>query len=205
MSVTVQRSVVEAFPTTKVAAAEVECGCWLRYWVGIKQTGWFIFRNSFVWENVFFASLSAASPVSAAVIGCRHIQLRRPEAFWSVPVGDGNLKWTERSQTNCSLQFIWDFSFHFIFLYVISWHRQTNCKLQFVPAYYNADILLKNIVFNAHPEGIKLNWDFPNSLTWDQKAKQEVCRIFVFETHHNQRGKVVTSEQVLRNTDKWRQ
>ena len=64
-----------------------------------------------------------------------------------------------------------------------------------MPAYYNADILLKNIVFNAHPEGIKLNWDFPNSLTRDQKAKQEVCIIFVFETHHNQRGKVVTSER----------
>ena len=108
----------------------------------------------------------------AAVIGCRPVQLR-PEAFWSAPVGDGNQKRLERSPTNCSLQFVWDLSVYLTCIYVVSWHCQTT------PAYYNADVLLKNIVFNAHREVIKRDWDSPNSLTRDQKAKQEMCRIFV--------------------------
>ena len=43
-------------------------------------------RKAFVeWEDVFFRSLSSASPLIVAVIGCRPIQLL-PEAYWSAPV-----------------------------------------------------------------------------------------------------------------------
>ena len=81
-----------------------------RYRDGIKKN-WTVYFQGF-----FFETISAVTHF-VALIGCRPIQ-SRPEAFWSVPVGDTPWKSIINSVwTNCSWHFVlrWQARGHCLF------------------------------------------------------------------------------------------